>query len=78
MYGIMSWAASKVMQKVDCDGPIDECYSQYTVARSYGGLTHTSKELLAAAKLAEQIFMSNIIHDQQDDIYLRTTQQVSE
>lgn len=68
LYDIMGWAASKVFQKVDCevcrsafiaDSVSDDCYSKYTVARSYGGLTHPSKELLDAAKLAEQIFMSN-------------------
>jgi len=43
LYDIMGWAASKVLQKVDCeicreafiaDGASDDCYSQYTVART--------------------------------------------
>jgi len=86
LYDIMGWAASKVLQKVDCevcreafvaDGASDDCYSQYTVARTYGGLTHPSKELLAAAKLAEQIFVSNTVTmHQKVDVDVHITRQV--
>ena len=88
LYDIMGWAASKVFQKVDCDvcrsafiadDPTDERYSQYTVARSYGGLTHPSQKLLAAAKLAEPIIASNTATAHQTvDVDLHTTKQVLE
>ena len=88
LYDIMGWAASKVFQKVDCDVcraafiahvPINECYTHYTAARSNGGLTHPSQELLAAAKLAEPIIVSNTVTVHQTaDVDLRATKQILE
>lgn len=65
LYDIMGWTLHKVFQKVDCvvcrsaftaEQASDECFGQYTAARSHGALVHPSKEVLTAAKLAEQIF----------------------
>ena len=68
LYDIMGWALSRIFRKVDCDvccsaftadSISNDCFGQYTVARNYGGLMHPSNELLTAAKLAEQTFVSN-------------------
>ena len=69
LYDIMGCILSKVFRKVDCDAcrsafiavnVSSEPFGQYTVARSYGGLLHPSQELLAAARLSEQILRSSI------------------
>jgi hypothetical protein len=68
LYDIVGWAASKVVAKTPCDvcrsafvadASSDKNLGLYTSIRSYGGLTHPSKELLAAAKVAEQVFTAN-------------------
>ena len=75
LYDVMGWAVSKAFAKVQCDvcrsafiadTVSDDCFGQFTAARSHGGLTHPSKELLAAGQVAEQVFVSN-----KPDIHLK-------
>jgi len=86
LYDIMGWAVSKFFRKVNChvcrsafaaDSVSDENYGTYTAARSCGGLAHPSKDLLAAAKTAEQIFIANksTVH-LQTDVDQSITQQI--
>lgn len=77
LYDLLGWTVSKVVSKTKCevckaafiaDAVSDQSLGLFTSLRSYGGLMHPSKELLAAAKIAEQIFKSNkpSIHDMEN------------
>lgn len=82
LYDIVGWAVSKAVSSVNCDTCYkafvcqdvnDEQLSLYTSARSYGGLTHPSKDIVDAIQLAESIFRTNQprfhkMKDLEDDI----------
>jgi hypothetical protein len=79
---------SEVIAKTHCntcrsafvaDRVSDENLGLFTFARSYGGLMHPSKELLAAAKVAEQVFSANkpLMH-KMENIEQEITRQVLE
>lgn len=68
MYDVLGWAVSTFFKKVTCDdcraafvadSTSDECRGMYTTVRSFGSLKHPSKELLAAGKLAEEVFSAS-------------------
>jgi hypothetical protein len=64
----VGWAVAKAVQQVNCDAcrsafvssDVEKVsHSFYISARSYGGLTHPTNELLHAMKLVESIFQYN-------------------
>jgi hypothetical protein len=67
-YDAVGWAVAKAIQHVNCDAcraafvtsdVENVSHSFYTTARSYGGLTHPTNELLDAMKLVESTFQHN-------------------
>jgi hypothetical protein len=68
-YDVVGWAVSKAVQNVNCDAcrsafvnssVENVSHSFYTSARSYGGLTHPTDEVLCAMKLVESVFQYNL------------------
>ena len=82
LYDVIGWAISRFFVKVNCatcrrafvsNDVSDDWLGKFTAARGHGGLTHPSKDILSAAKIAEAIFSSNkpslhIMNDVEQDI----------
>jgi len=74
LHDIAGWAVSKVLAKIDCVACTeafvsvesnDEVTSQYTSIRTYGGLTHATKQTINALRIAESVFRTNrpLLHE---------------
>jgi len=86
LYDIIGWALSRFFATVKCkscqmalisDGISDPDFGLFTSARSHGGLTHPTSQVMQAVKLAESVFAASkpSLH-KMTDIVQQLTQQV--